>query len=209
MAEAPRGSRSSAVCRSRTRRAVSTSKCRRIRCRSESGRLTIWKSQWVRSTCGLPRSLQNVTAPSADLNMRGLSLPNRVARLISAIGRPLLRRRSLRPRQPRALRRQNQIVSVRGSRPGAQPRRPPELALAAEADAGHLVARQHELDVPIEFVSDIVADPVLEPLETPATGQEITEAVEIHRAHHGPEPALHVAHALADHGAGAQDAARA
>src|SRR6185295_3535715 len=33
---------------------------------------------------------QNVTAPSADLNMSGLSLPNRVARLISAIGRSSL-----------------------------------------------------------------------------------------------------------------------
>src|SRR5215472_13375211 len=157
MAEAPRGSRSSAVCRSRTRRAVSTSKVLKIRCRSESGRLTIWKSQCVRSTCGLPRSLQNVTAPSADLNIKGLSLPNRVARLISAIGRPLLRRRSIRPTRPRALRRQNQIVCVRRPLPGAQPCRPPQLALAAQADAGHLFARQHELDVPIELESDVVA----------------------------------------------------
>src|SRR5438309_7906488 len=180
-----------------------------MRCRSESGRLTIWKSQCVRSTCGLPRSLQNVTAPSAALNISGLSLPNRVARLISAIGRPLLRRRQSRPRRPRSLRCQSQIVSVGGSSSGTQPRRPPQLAFAAEANAGHLVARQHELHVPIELEPDVISHPMLEPFQAPATRQEVAEAVEIHRAQHGSEAALHVAHALTDHGALAEHPAQA
>src|SRR6266849_8034309 len=169
-----------------------------MRCRSESGRLTIWKSQCVSSTCGLPRNLQNVTAPSAALNMSGLSLPNRFARLISAIGRPLLRRRQSRPRRPRALRCQSQVVGVRDRSPGAQPRRPREFAFTAAANAGHLVARQDELNVPIELEPDVVPYPVLEPFQAPAPGQEVAEAVEIHRAHHGPKSALNVAHALAD-----------
>ena len=85
MVDAPRGSRSSVAWRSRTSRALSISKWRRMRCTSESGRLTIWKSQCTSSTWGFPRSLQNVTAPSAALNISGLSLPNRSARLISAM----------------------------------------------------------------------------------------------------------------------------
>src|SRR5206468_10220007 len=132
--------------------------------------------------------------------MIGLSLPNRVARLISAIGRPLLRRRQIHPRRPRALRYQSQVVSIRDRLPGAQPRRPPQLAFTAKADAGHLVARQDQLHVPVELEPDIAPHPVLEPLQTTTPRQEVAEAVGIHRAHHGPEPALHVAHPLADYG---------
>src|SRR5262245_45573344 len=198
MADAPRGSLSSMFWKSRTRRAVSISKWRRIRCRSESGRLMIWKSQCTSSTCGLPRSLQKVTAPSAALNMIGLSLPNRVARLISAIGRPLLCRRRSRRTRPRTLRCQSQIVGVRGLPPSSQPRRPAQLPLAAEKDARHLVAGQDELDVPVEFESDIVANPVPEPLEARAPRQKISESVEIHGPHHDAESALDVADPLAD-----------
>src|SRR6266850_114511 len=165
---------------------------------SESGRLMICKSQCTSSTCGLPRSLQKVTAPSAALNMIGLSLPNRVARLISAIGRPLLCRRQSRRTRPRALRCQSQIVGVRGRSPSAQPRRPAQLTLAAQEDARHLIAGQDELDVPIELEPDIVANPIPESLEARAPRQEIAEAVEIHGPHHDTKPALDVADPLAD-----------
>src|SRR5713101_8495295 len=172
-----------------------------MRCTSESCRLTIWKSQCTSSTCGFPRSLQKVTAPSAALNMIGLSLPNRVARLISAIGRPLLDCRRSRPTRPRALRHQSQVVGIRGRSPGAQPRRPPQVTFTAETDARHLVARQHELHFPIELEPDVVPHPVPEPFEATAARQEGGEAIEIHGPHHGPEPALDVAHTLAHHGA--------
>src|SRR5262249_27442091 len=198
MADAPRGSLSSMFWKSRTRRAVSISKWRRIRCRSESGRLTIWKSQCTSSTCGLPRSLQKVTAPSAALNIIGLSLPNRVARLISAIGRPLSSRLHSRGTRPRTLGCQSQIVGVRGHLPSSQPRRPAQLSLAAEHDARHLVAGQDELDVPVEFEPDIVATTTPEPLEARAPRQKTAEAVEIHGPHHDAESALHIADALTD-----------
>src|SRR5713101_6278380 len=144
-----------------------------MRCTSESCRLTIWKSQCTSSTCGFPRSLQKVTAPSAALNMSGLSLPNSVARLISAIGLPLLCCRQSRLARLRALRRQSQVVGVRGRSPGTQPRRPPQLALTAQADARHLVACQDELDVPIELEPDVVPHPMPEPLQASATRQKV------------------------------------
>src|SRR5262245_50171781 len=197
------------VWKSRTRRALSISKWRRIRWRSESGRLTIWKSQCTSSTCGLPRSLQKVTAPSAALNMIGLSLPNRVARLISAIGRPLLWRGQSGRTRPRTLRCQSQIVGVRGRVPGSQPRCPAQLPLATEEDARHLVASQHELDVPIKLEPDIVANPIPEPCETRLARQEIAEAVELHGPHHDAKPALDVANPLADDRVLAEQAAKA
>src|SRR4029450_1386634 len=108
--------------------------------------------------------------------MIGFSLPNRVARLISAIGRPLLCRRQSRRTRPRTLRCQIQIVGVRGRAPGAQPRPPCPLPPATEGAARHLVVSQHELTVPIELEPDIVANPVPEPREARLARQEIAEA---------------------------------
>src|SRR5437667_378086 len=106
--------------------------------------------------------------------MSGLSLPNSVARLISAIGLPLLCCRQSRLARLRALRRQSQVGGVRGRSPGTQPRRPPELALTAQTDARHLVARQDELYVPVELEPEVVSHPVPEPLQAPATDPTYT-----------------------------------
>src|SRR5262245_43649675 len=140
--------------------------------------------------------------------MIGLSLPNRVARLISAIGLPLLCRRQSRQTRPRELRYQSQIVGVRLRPPGAQPRRPPELTLTTEPNARHLVARQDELDFPVELEADVVTHPVPEPLQALLPRQEVAEAVEIHRPYHRPQPALDVTDTLAEHGALAEQPAQ-
>ena len=66
-AVAPRGRRSIASVTSFASTAASTSKWRRIRCRSESCSCRIWLSQWTNSTYGLPRSLANTVAPSIAL----------------------------------------------------------------------------------------------------------------------------------------------
>jgi len=66
-AVAPRGNRSIASVTSLAMTAASTSKCRRMRCRSESCSCRIWLSQCTNSTYGLPRSLANTVAPSIAL----------------------------------------------------------------------------------------------------------------------------------------------
>src|SRR4026209_2707743 len=87
---AQRGRRSSASVMSLASLDESTSKCRTMRCMSESADCRICEIQCTSSTYGLPRSLQNTVALSMALNATLLSFPNDEDRLISLM-RPQLR----------------------------------------------------------------------------------------------------------------------
>src|SRR5688500_9055895 len=93
---APRGSLSSASVTSLASFEGLSSKRLMMRCQSEAVLFKICDTQCTSSTYGLPRSLQNVVAPSMALNANELSLPKRVVREISLMQRLPYARRNVR-----------------------------------------------------------------------------------------------------------------